>query len=80
MKTLPKFADIIGLYADDENDVSKRDLRQFTSEQIEEYCKEMEGLSMAEQVRPRIEQVEQGVRIIRQLQGCQTTNHPSFVP
>ncbi len=28
----------------------------------------MEGLSMAEQVRPRIEQVEQGVQIIRHLQ------------
>ncbi len=50
-------------------DVSTPDLQQFTPEQIEDFCKEMEGLSMAEQVRPRIEQVEQGVQIIRQLQA-----------
>ncbi len=44
------------------------DLHQFTEQQIEDFCVEMEGLSIAQQVRPRIEWTEDAVQIIRQLQ------------
>ncbi|KKM09972.1 hypothetical protein LCGC14_1722150 [marine sediment metagenome] len=49
MKTLPKFADIIGLYADDETDAStpnKPEDSQYTQQQIEDFCDELASLAI----------------------------------
>ncbi len=47
---------------------------RFSEQDIEDFCVEMGALSMAQQVRPRIEWTEDAVRIIRQLQNEQTIN------
>lgn len=64
---LPKFKDIIGLYADDENDVNtplEADLQRFTPQEVSRFCAELDlGMEVVPKTTAAI-----AVAIIRQLQ------------
>ncbi len=74
-KKLPGFKDIIGLYADDESDVSTvqepylHDFssEQFTIEQINEYCRKIDNMYLVARSEGKL--LFQSVQIIRQLQA-----------